>query len=71
MMSELTHRNKDFQMMFNVDHHTTLVVNILFKTSIFKKIGKKNKTCHRDRIARLKPLGHHIQEGHDGPQSLT
>ena len=31
-------------MMFGVDHHTTLIVNILFRTSIFPVIGKKN-TC--------------------------
>ena len=29
-------------MTFGVGHHTTLIVNILFKTSIFPVIGKKN-----------------------------
>ena len=29
-------------MTFRVGHHTTLIVNILFKTSIFPVIGKKN-----------------------------
>ena len=29
-------------MTFGVGHHTTLIVNILFKTSIFPIIGKKN-----------------------------
>ena len=30
-------------MTFSVGRHTTLIVNILFKTSIFHRIGKKNK----------------------------
>ena len=29
-------------MTFGVGHHKTLIVNILLKTSIFQKIGKKN-----------------------------
>ena len=32
----------DLQMMLGVGRHTTLIVNILFKTSICQQIGKKN-----------------------------
>ena len=35
-------RNEDLQMTFGVGHYTTLIVNILFKTSIFQRICKKN-----------------------------
>ena len=38
----LIRRNEKLQMTFGVGHHTTLIVNILFKTSIFPIIGKKN-----------------------------
>ena len=38
----LTPRNEDLQMTFGVGSHTMLIVNILFKTSIFQEIGKKN-----------------------------
>ena len=34
--------NEKLQMTFGVGHHTTLIVNSLFKTSIFPVIGKKN-----------------------------
>ena len=34
--------NEDLQMTFDVRRHTTLIVNNLFKTSIFQRIGKKN-----------------------------
>ena len=34
-------RNEDPQMTFGVGSLTTLIVNSLFKTSIFQKIGKK------------------------------
>ena len=33
---------KKIRMMFGIGHHTTLIVNNLFKTSIFPIIGKKN-----------------------------
>ena len=38
----LTPSNEKFRMRFRVGRHTTLIVNILFKTSIFPIIGKKN-----------------------------
>ena len=38
----LTCHNEDLQMTFGVGRHTTLIVSILFKTSIFHRIGKKN-----------------------------
>ena len=38
----LTRRNEDQQLTFGVGRHTTLIVNILFKTSIFQRKGKKN-----------------------------
>ena len=36
------YHNKTFQMAFTVGYHTKVIVNILFKTSIFPVIGKKN-----------------------------
>ena len=33
---------KTTKMTFGVDRHTTLILNIIFKTSIFLRIGKKN-----------------------------
>ena len=38
----LTPLNEDLQMTSGVDHHTALIVNVLFKTSIFQRKGKKN-----------------------------
>ena len=38
----LTRRYEDLQMTFGFGRHTTLIVNILFKTSIFQRIGKTN-----------------------------
>ena len=38
----LTRRNEDIRMTFVIGRHTTLIVNILFKTSNFQRIGKKN-----------------------------
>ena len=38
----LMRRNEDLQMTFGVGRHTTLIVNIPFKTSIFLRIGKKD-----------------------------
>ena len=38
----LTSHNEDLQMRFGISCHTLLIVNILFKISIFQKIGKKN-----------------------------
>ena len=35
-------RNEDLQMTFSVGHHTMLIVNVLFKTLIFQRIGKIN-----------------------------
>ena len=37
----LTRRDVDLQMTFGVGRHITLIVNVVFKTSIFKRIGKK------------------------------
>ena len=36
------HHKEDLQMIFGVGRHTTLIVNIRFKTSIFQRISKKN-----------------------------
>ena len=38
----LTRRNEDLQMTFGVGRHTKLLVNILFKSSIFERMCKKN-----------------------------
>ena len=38
----LTRRNENLQMTFGVGRHTMLIVDILFKTSTFQRIGKKN-----------------------------
>ena len=35
-------RNEDLQMTFGVGHRITLIVNVLFKTLIFQRIGKTN-----------------------------
>ena len=48
----LTRRDEKLRMTFGIGHHTTLIENILFETSIFPIIGKKNNRIiafHADR----------------------
>ena len=58
LQTTLTHRKEDLHMMFGVGRHTTLIVNILFKTSTFQRIGKKNnQTSISDADRQIPTLG--------------
>ena len=50
-------RNEDLQMMFAVSRHITLIVNILFKTSIFQRMGKNNQSTVSDASREIPSLG--------------
>ena len=62
----LTRRNENLQMKFDVGRHTMLIVNILFKTSIFQRKGKKNnQSSVSDEDREIPTLGSTVNAGNE------